>query len=124
MLPTVLSIQSLLIGMGILLAGSGMLSTLLGLRAQSDGMATGMIGLIMSGFYSGYILGTFLIPALIRRVGHVRVFAAMAALSAAAALLHGLWLNDLAWLGLLIVSGMALLGFYMVIESVQVQKVL
>jgi MFS family permease len=80
-------------------------------------MATGIIGLIMSGFYSGYILGTFLIPALIRRVGHVRVFAAMAALSAAAALLHGLWLNDWAWLGLRIVSGMALLGLYMVIES-------
>ncbi|HQS03248.1 MAG: MFS transporter [Halothiobacillus sp. 24-54-40] len=117
MLPTVLSIQSLLLGMGILLAGSGMLSTLLGLRAHSEGMATGMIGLIMSGFYLGYILGTLLMPGLIARVGHVRVFAAMAALSAAAALLQGLWLNDWAWLGLRIVSGVALLGLYMVIES-------
>ena len=117
MLPTVLSIQSLLLGMGILLAGSGMLSTLLGLRAQHDGMSVGVIGLVMSGFYLGYIIGTHLIPSLIRRVGHVRVFAAMAALSAAAALLHGLWVNAWFWLALRVLSGMALLGLYMVIES-------
>lgn len=117
MLPTVISIQSLLLGMGILLAGSGMLSTLLGLRAQQDGMSMEMIGLVMSGFYLGYIIGTHLIPSLVRRVGHVRVFAAMAALSAAAALLHGLWVNEWFWLGLRVLSGMALLGLYMVIES-------
>lgn len=117
MLPTVISIQSLLLGMGILLAGSGMLSTLLGLRAHEDGFSMGMIGLVMSGFYLGYIIGTYLMPKLIRNVGHVRVFAAMAALSAAAALLHGLWVNEWFWLVLRVVSGTALLGLYMVIES-------
>ncbi len=117
MFSTVITIQSLLLGMAILLAGSGMLSTLLGLRAQQDCMSTVVLGVVMSGFYLGYIIGTYLLPSLIRRVGHVRVFAAMAALSAAAALLHGLWINEWLWLGLRIISGFAMLGLYMVIES-------
>lgn len=117
MLPTVLSIQSLLLGMGVLLAGSGMLSTLLGLRAHQDGMSMGMIGLVMSGFYLGYIIGTYVIPSLIRTVGYVRVFSAMSALYAAVALLHGLWVNDWFWFALRVLSGVALLGLYMVIES-------
>ncbi|OZB36704.1 MAG: MFS transporter [Halothiobacillus sp. 14-56-357] len=117
MFSTVITMQSLLLGMAILLAGSGMLSTLLGLRAQQDGMSTVVLGVVMSGFYLGYILGTYLLPSLIRRVGHVRVFAAMAALSASAALLHGLWLNEWLWLTLRVISGFALLGLYMVIES-------
>lgn len=117
MLSTVISIQSLLLGMAVLLAGSGMLSTLLGLRAQQEGMSMTVLGLVMSGFYLGYIFGTYLLPPLIRRVGHVRVFAAMSALSVAAALLYGLWINEWFWLGLRVVSGFALLGLYMVIES-------
>lgn len=117
MLPTIISIQSLLLGMGILLAGSGLLVTLLGIRAHLDGFSDGMIGLIMSGFYVGYILGTAWVPALIRRIGHVRSFSAMAALSSAAALIHGLWLDPWVWLALRVVSGISLLGLYMVIES-------
>ncbi|HUX83440.1 MAG TPA: MFS transporter [Halothiobacillus sp.] len=117
MLPTILSIQSLLLGMGILLAGSGLLATLLGLRAHLAGFPDVMIGLIMSGFYVGYILGTLWIPPLIRRIGHVRSFTAMAALSSATAIVHGLWVEPWAWLALRVVSGISLLGLYMVIES-------
>lgn len=117
MLPTIISIQSLLLGMGILLAGSGLLATLLGLRAHIAGFPDVMIGLIMSGFYVGYILGTLWIPPLIRRIGHIRSFTAMAALSSAAGLVHGLWVEPWAWLALRVISGISLLGLYMVIES-------
>lgn len=117
MLPTIISIQSLLLGMGILLAGSGLLATLLGLSAHLAGFPDVMIGLIMSGFYVGYILGTFWIPHLIRRIGHIRSFTAMAAISSAAAIMHGLWVEPWAWLVLRVISGISLLGLYMVIES-------
>jgi len=117
MLPTIVSIQSLLLGMGILLAGSGLLATLLGLRAHAAGFSDVMIGLIMSGFYVGYILGTIWIPRIIRRVGHIRTFAAMAAISCVTALLHGLLVDVWTWLALRVISGISLLGLYMVIES-------
>ncbi|MFA7523221.1 MAG: MFS transporter [Halothiobacillaceae bacterium] len=117
MLSTVVSIQSLLAGMGVLLAGSGLLATLLGLRAAEEGFSDGIIGLVMSAFYLGYVLGTLIIPAVIRRVGHIRTFAALAAISSAAAIAHGLWVNPWVWIGLRLVNGVALLGLYMVIES-------
>ncbi|MFI9651443.1 MFS transporter [Guyparkeria halopsychrophila] len=117
MLSTVLAVQPLLAGMGILLAGSGLLATLLGLRAAEEGFSDGTIGLVMSAFYVGYVLGTLTIPAIIRRVGHIRTFAALAAISSAAAVLHGLWVEPWFWLVLRLINGVTLLGLYMVIES-------
>jgi len=117
MLPTIVSIQSLLLGMGVLLAGSGLLATLLGLRAHAAGFSDLTIGLIMSGFYLGYVLGTSWMPRLIRRVGHIRSFAAMAAISCVTAILHGLIVDPWAWLVLRVISGISVLGLYMVIES-------
>ncbi|WP_372591549.1 MFS transporter [Guyparkeria sp.] len=117
MLSTVLSVQSLLAGMGVLLAGSGLLATLLGLRAAEEGFSDGTIGLVMSAFYVGYVLGTVTIPGVIRRVGHIRTFAALAAISSAAAILHGLLVDPWIWMVLRLVNGVTLLGLYMVIES-------
>jgi len=117
MFSTVLSVQSLLAGMGVLLAGSGLLATLLGLRAAEEGFSDGTIGLIMSAFYLGYVLGTITVPAIIRRVGHIRTFAALAAISSAAAIIHGLWVDPWVWMGLRLINGITLLGLYMVIES-------
>jgi len=117
MLATVTSIYSLLLGMGILLAGSGMLGTLLGLRAGLENYSDLLIGVIMSAFFLGYILGSYLCPPLIRRVGHIRAFTAMAAVASVASLLHGLIMDPVVWWVLRVITGIAVLGLYMVIES-------
>src|SRR5690554_2006773 len=117
MLPTLNSVFSLLLGMGVLLAGSGLLGTLLGLRATLEGFAEFTVGLIMSAFFAGYIVGSYLCPLLIRRVGHIRTFAALAAASAVVALLHGMWLNAWVWGLLRLINGICILGLYMVVES-------
>lgn len=117
MLATVASIYSLLLGMGILLAGSGLLGTLLGLRGEMEGYSQLVIGVIMSAFFLGYIVGSFTCPPLIRRVGHIRAFAALAAVASTASLLHGLLVDPVVWWVLRIITGIAVLGLYMVIES-------
>lgn len=117
MLSTLRSVFSLLAGMGILLAGSGLLGTLLGLRATLEGFAEFTIGLIMSAFFAGYILGSYLCPLLIGRVGHIRTFSALAAASAAVSLLHGLWVDPWVWGLLRLINGICILGLYMVVES-------
>ncbi|MGE8498649.1 MAG: MFS transporter [Pseudomonas sp.] len=110
-------ISSLLGGVALLLLGNGLLNTLLTLRGVAEGYSTGMLGLIMSGYFVGFLLGTWLAIPLVRRVGHIRAFAFCAALAAITALLHVLLVNPWIWLGLRVLYGVALVGLYMVIES-------
>jgi len=117
MISAIRPISSLLLGMAILLAGSGLVGTLLGLRASVEGFSGLTLGFAMSGFFTGYIVGAFVSPPLIRRIGHIRVFTAMAALAAVVSLLYGLWVNPWVWWVLRIINGIAMVTIYMVIES-------
>ncbi len=117
MLSTVASLFSLLLGTAVLLAGIGLLGTLLGVRATLEGFSQSGIGVVMSGYFAGYVLGTRAVPRIIRRVGHIRAFAAMAAVAAAAAISHALLVSPPAWMALRVVTGVCVVGLYMVIES-------
>ena len=110
-------ISSLLSGVALLLLGNGLLNTLLTLRGVAEGYSTSMLGLIMSGYFVGFLLGTWLAIPLVRRVGHIRAFAFCAALAAITALLHVLLVDPWIWLGLRVLYGLALVSLYMVIES-------
>ncbi len=110
-------ISSLLSGVALLLLGNGLLNTLLTLRGVAEGYSTSMLGLIMSGYFVGFLLGTWLATPLVRRIGHIRAFACCAALAAIAALLHVLIIDPWVWLGLRVLYGLALVTLYMVIES-------
>ncbi|HKK05524.1 MAG TPA: MFS transporter [Gammaproteobacteria bacterium] len=117
MFRTLTTIPTLLFGIGILLLGSGFLGTLLGIRAGLENFPTGLTGLIMAAFFAGYIIGTYLCPPLIRRFGHIRSFTAMASLAGATVLVHAMVVNPAAWMALRIVTGVCMVGLYMVIES-------
>ncbi|WP_439888786.1 MFS transporter [Pseudomonas sp. MBLB4123] len=110
-------ISSLLSGVALLLLGNGLLNTLLTLRGVAEGYSSSMLGLIMSGYFVGFLLGTWLAIPLVRRVGHIRAFAFCAALAAIAALLHVLLVDPWVWLALRVLYGLALVSLYMVIES-------
>ena len=110
-------ISSLLGGVALLLLGNGLLNTLLTLRGVAEGYSSGMLGLIMSGYFVGFLLGTWLAIPLVSRVGHIRAFAFCAALAAITALLHVLIIDPWVWLGLRVLYGLALVSLYMVIES-------
>ena len=107
----------LLLGMGILMLGAGLQSTLLGLRATLDGFPPPVTGLVMSCYYVGYLAGTFIAPRALCRVGHVRVFAALAALASVAVLVHASWVHPLPWALMRFVSGVCFAGIYVVAES-------
>lgn len=110
-------ISSLLAGVALLLLGHGLLNTLLTLRGVAEGYSTGMIGLLMSGYFAGFLIGTWQAPSLIRRIGHIRTFAFYAALAAVAVLVHVLIVNPWVWLVLRVLYGVSLVTLYMVIES-------
>ena len=87
----------LLLGMGVLMLGAGLQSTLLGVRATLEGFPTVVTGIIMSCYYVGYVLGTMIAPPLLRQVGHIRVFAALAAVASVAILVQGCFVDP--WRG-------------------------
>lgn len=117
MLSTLSAIKSLLIGVALLLLGNGLLNTLLTLRGAAEGFSSSLLGLLMSAYFLGFLLGTWLAIPLILRIGHIRTFAFCASLCACAALLHVLIINPWAWFLLRLVYGMALITLYLVIES-------
>lgn len=110
-------IGSVLGGVALLLLGHGLLNTLLTLRGVAEGFSTGLIGLLTSGYFFGYLIGSWTAPPLIRRIGYIRTFAFCAALAAVIALLHLLLIDAWAWLVLRILYGTALVTLYMVVES-------
>ncbi len=117
MLAVVASITSLLLGVGILLIGSGLLGTLLGVRAAEEAFGEATTGLVMSAYFLGFALGTYLCPTIIRRVGHIRAFAAMAAIASVTGILHALIVHPAAWALFRVVTGICIVGLYMVVES-------
>jgi len=117
MLALVVPITALLLGVALLLLGSGLLNTLLALRAGLEGYADDTIGLIMSGYFLGFFVGTFIALPLIRRVGHIRAFACCAAIAACSVLLHVLFVSPLGWMLLRVMTGTALVILYTIIES-------
>ena len=107
----------LLLGMGVLMLGAGLQSTVLGVRATLEGFPTPVTGAVMSCYYLGYLLGTVAAPRLLRQIGHIRVFAALAAVASAAALVQALFVNPFAWGAMRATSGLCFAGIYVVAES-------
>jgi MFS family permease len=107
----------LLAGMGLLMLGAGLQGTLISVRATLAGFATPVIGIVMSCYYLGYMAGSIGAPQLVHRVGHIRVFAALAAIASVTILLQGLWVSPTLWGTLRLVSGFCFAGIYVVAES-------
>ena len=103
--------------MGVLMLGAGLQSTLLGLRATLEEFPTLVTGIIMSCYYVGYLFGTLVAPRLLRQVGHVRVFAALAAIASVAILVQGCFVDPITWGAMRLLSGLCFAGIYVVAES-------
>jgi MFS family permease len=100
-----------------LLMGMGLLGTLLSLRMTVAGFSSLATGLVQSSYYLGLVLGSMVCHRLVQRVGHIRTFAALAAITTATVMLHGLYFSAPFWALLRLITGMANIGLYMIIES-------
>lgn len=112
-----LRLSTLLSGVGLLIVGVGLLFSVLGLRAGLADFSSITLGLVTSAYFAGFVLGTFLCPVIIGRVGHIRAFAAMASLASTMPILHALWIDPWFWGLLRLITGVCMVGLYIVIES-------
>ena len=112
-----LPLFALLSGVGLLVVGTGLLFSAVGLQAGAAKFSTLVTGLVMSAYFAGFVYGTYACPAIIRTVGHIRAFAAMASIASTLPILHALWTNPWFWGLVRFVTGVCLVGLYIVVES-------
>lgn len=117
MLNVVKANWALLVGILLLMLGNGIQSTLLGVRGSIEGYSPATMSLVMSGYFFGFLGGSRLAPKLIRRVGHVRVFAALASLISAVMILYAAFPSVVVWTVLRVIIGFCFSGVYVVAES-------
>ncbi|NRB33848.1 MAG: MFS transporter [Rhodobacteraceae bacterium] len=117
MLQVLASAWALLLGMGMLMIGNGLQGTLLGVRGGIEGFSTFEMSVVMSAYFVGFLGGSRLAPDLIRRVGHVRVFAALASFISAVMILYPVYASPWVWALGRVVVGFCFSGVYVVAES-------
>ena len=108
---------ALLLGMFLLMLGNGLQGTLLGVRGSLEGIDAATLGTVMSAYFVGFLGGSWYAPTMLRRVGHVRVFAALGSLVSAAFILYAAVVHPVAWFALRLVVGFCISGVYVVAES-------
>ncbi|MEO0343382.1 MAG: MFS transporter [Pseudomonadota bacterium] len=107
----------LFLGMMLLQVGNGMQGTVVGVRGDIEGFSAQQLSFIMSAYFLGFLGGATYAPRLIRNVGHVRVFAALASFISAALILYAAVPNLYAWFLIRVLLGFCFSGVYVVAES-------
>ncbi|QOL79822.1 MFS transporter [Pseudooceanicola spongiae] len=117
MIQVLRSSWALLLGLMLLMLGNGLQGTLLGVRGEIEGFSTFQMSLVMSTYFAGFLGGSRLAPGMIRRVGHVRVFAALASFISAVLILYPAYANPYAWMVERLIIGFCFSGVYVTTES-------
>ena len=117
MFQVVANSWALFFGLGLIMLGSGLQGSLLGLRASIEGFGLVTTGLVMSGYYIGLLIGATIVPKFFGRVGHIRSFGAMASLASTSILVHLVFVDPLTWWFMRFVTGFAYAGLFIVSES-------
>ena len=117
MLQVLGSVWALMLGMFLLMIGNGLQGSLIGIRGAIENFSTTELSVITSAYFIGFLFGSRLAPELIRRVGHVRVFAALGSFISAVLILYPTITEPWAWILLRVVFGFSFSGVYVTAES-------
>lgn len=107
----------LLVAAGILLGGNGLQGTLIALRGAEEGFSPATIGFMGTAYFGGFLLGCIFITRIMKAVGYVRSFSALAAIAAAGTLLLVLIIDPLFWSAMRFTTGFCFAGLFTVMEA-------
>lgn len=117
MLTVLTNSWALMFGMLLLMIGNGLQGTLLGVRGAIEGFSTLQMSIVMSAYFVGFLFASRAVPGMIRRVGHLRVFAALASLISAVLVLYPTLADPLVWTVGRVIIGFCFCGVYITAES-------
>ena len=101
----------------LLMIGNGLQGTLLGVRGSLEGFSTGAMSIVMSAYFAGFLVASRVVPGMIQRVGHVRVFAALGSFISAVLILYPAMTNPMPGPGCARIIGFCFCGVYITAES-------
>jgi MFS family permease len=107
----------LLVTAGILIGGNGLQGTYIALRGSAEGFAPTTIGLIGAGYSIGFAIGCLTVTRILRSIGHIRTFAAMAAIAACCSILMPLIVSPIFWALMRFAIGISVATLFAVVES-------
>lgn len=110
-------VVALFASMALLIAGNGLLATLLSVRLELENFSTPGIATVLAIYSLGFIAGSLWLDRVIHRVGHIRAFAAFAALYSACILAFPLQVSLPGWIVLRVLTGACIAGLTLVMES-------
>ncbi|WP_025771329.1 MFS transporter [Thioalkalivibrio sp. HK1] len=114
---TITKAWSLFFGIALIMLAGGLQGTLIGVRGSLEDFSINLLGMVVTGYFIGFLFGSVAVPRMVAHVGHVRVFAALASLASTAAIAHLLFIDPWAWLVIRLLSGFSYAGLYVVAES-------
>tara|TARA_A100000171_G_scaffold52483_1_gene71032 strand:- start:115 stop:1476 length:1362 start_codon:yes stop_codon:yes gene_type:complete len=117
MLSAVASFSSLYFATLLLLLGTGLINTYLGIRLAETQVSEIWVGTLIAVYYLGLVLGARTGHRLIARVGHIRAYTATAAVVTVAVLVQALVDNLWVWTFLRFMAGLAMVTQFISIES-------
>ena len=108
---------ALFLGYGVLIIAHGLQGNLLGVRAVLENFNIIATGALMSGYFIGYFVGANVVPNLVGKVGHIRVFAAFASTASLSILLHSVIVDPYVWILGRFITGFSIISIFVVVES-------
>jgi len=108
---------ALFTGIGIMMIAHGLQIQVMGIRSVIEDFSVITTGVFMSSYFVGYFVGSKTTPALVSKVGHIRVFAAFASLASLSALIAVVYINPFMWTVSRFITGISLVSCYVVCES-------
>ena len=116
-MSTIRPLIPLLVTAGILIGGNGLQGTFIALRGAQEGFSTALIGLLGAGYSIGFAIGCIRVTRMLRAIGHIRTFSAMAAIASASAIAMVLVVDPLFWFAMRLVAGICFASLFATVES-------
>lgn len=117
MLASLTSFSSLYFATFLMLMGTGLFNTYMGISLSARAVSEVWIGALISAYYLGLVFGARFGHILIIRVGHVRTYVAMAAVVVTMVLAQTLVDSIPVWVVFRFIVGMGTVAQYVVLES-------
>jgi MFS family permease len=112
-----LTFGAILLSAALLNAANGLIQTFLPIRMTLEGFSATASGFMVTGHAIGFIIGCMTALPTVRRIGHIRVFVAAAALMSITALAFTIGINTVYWMLLRVVTGYASAAMFTALES-------
>jgi len=108
---------ALFTGFGIIVISHGFQGNLLGIRTVIEDFNFIATGTMMSGYFVGFFIGATVVPKLVTKVGHIRVFAAFASMASLSSLIHIVFVDPYVWILARFLTGFSMIGIFIIVES-------